>query len=90
MLESLVYVRLNARLHLVLLRAIARRNPQRLLKVRTHGLKERESDASVRPSLAHKTECHDHLCGERLKRSSFHGVDRQLVVRVNGRKTTRN
>lgn len=40
MLESLVNVRLNARLHLLLLRAIARSNPQRLLEVRTNGLEE--------------------------------------------------
>ena len=42
MLERLVHIRLNPRLYLVLLRTIARRDPQRLLEVRTNGLRRKE------------------------------------------------
>ena len=86
MLESLVYLNLDASLSFLFLRTASGDNPLSLGEIGSDGLWMRETSDWVKTRALEFT----NLDRDSLKGGSFNRVDRELVVGVNGSKTSRN
>ena len=86
MLESLIDFCLDASLRLLLLRTVSSDDLLGISEVCSDGLRVPELLGSYKTQVVRSTD----LNGEVLQGSSLDCVDREFVVGVNGRKTSRN